>query len=228
MQQAIQTVCNEYSQRIFGYHFVRLGELSAEISLPDCPIRHKINQTHGQHAHTSLVSQSHALPFAENSIDGLLLANELDFAQDPHQIVREVDRVITQNGYVIISGFNPLSLTGLLRWLPYKRQSLLHDASFFTAARIKDWLQLLGFEIVEQHQVLYSALQCKHRVDVSRFRGWLAKYLPWCGSVYVILARKRVIPMTAIRPRLKIKPQFAPVSAGMSRAQTRDTHQRRR
>lgn len=218
VRDEIAQVCNEYSQRVFGYHFLRLGELSSEIALPDCPIRHLINQTHYRQTQSSLLAWSHELPYSENSIDGILLANELDFAQDPHQILREVDRVITQNGYVIISGLNPLSLTGLLRFLPFRRQNLLHDARFFTSGRIKDWLQLLGFEIVEQRHVLFSLLQCNPKPESSGFRRWMATYMPWSGAVYVILARKRVVPMTAIRPRLKLKTQFTPVGAGVSRS----------
>ncbi len=161
-------------------------------------------------------SQSHCLPFAENSIDGFLLANELDFAQDPHEILREVDRVITQNGYVIISGFNPLSLAGIAKFLPVKRENILHDARFFTSYRIKDWLQLLGFEIVEQRQVLFSTLFFQQKwKGAAKLQDYLASYLPWCSAVYVILAKKRVIPMTAIKPKRNLKPRFSAVGASV-------------
>ncbi len=215
IRQAVEGVCSEFVPRIFGYHFVRLGELSSEIALPGLPIRHIINQTHDVRKHSSLLSQSHSLPYAENSIDGVLLANELDFTQDPHQVLREVDRVITQNGYVIISGFNPFSLTGLIGWLPIKRKKVLYDARFFSPGRIKDWLQLLGFEIVEQRQILFSMLQFKPPIEASRMQNWMQRYMPWSGAVYVLLARKRVIPMTTIRPRMKLKPQFSPLGASM-------------
>ncbi|GGW95289.1 SAM-dependent methyltransferase [Alteromonas halophila] len=212
---AIEGVCNDFAPRIFGYHFLRLGELSSEVALPGSPIRHIFNQTQQPHEHSSVVSQSHCLPYSENSIDGVLLANELDFAQDPHQVLREVDRVITQNGYVIISGFNPFSVTGLVSWLPVKRKKVLYEARFFTAGRIKDWLQLLGFEIIEQQHVLFSMLQFKPPMEASRMQNLMQRYLPRSGSVYVILARKRVIPMSTIRPRMKLKPQFSPLGASM-------------
>ena len=159
IRHAVNTVCCDYAERIFGYHFAKLGSLSADINLDTSPIRHHINhvpfsdlaseQPHHNKAkegfpnhnasgislgsdkrepkisrENTVVGQSHCLPFAENSIDGFLLANELDFAQDPHEILREVDRVITQNGYVIISGFNPLSLAGIAKFLPVKRGNI--------------------------------------------------------------------------------------------------------
>tara|TARA_Y100000296_G_scaffold44360_1_gene50957 strand:+ start:79 stop:936 length:858 start_codon:yes stop_codon:yes gene_type:complete len=251
IRDAVNTVCSDYAERIFGYHFAKLGSLSAEINLNTSPIRHHINQvpfdnqfvcqlddntasnnTSDNNVAPSqsqdesrestisreniIVGQSHSLPFSENSIDGFLLANELDFAQDPHEILREVDRVITQNGYVIISGFNPLSLAGIAKFLPVKRGNILHDARFFTSYRIKDWLQLLGFEIVEQRQVLFSTLFFQQRwKGAAKLQHYLASYLPWCSAVYVILAKKRVIPMTAIKPKRNLKPRFSAVGASV-------------
>lgn len=251
IRDAVNTVCSDYAERIFGYHFAKLGSLSAEINLNTSPIRHHINQvpfdnqfgcqlddntssnnTSDNNVESSqsldesrestisreniIVGQSHSLPFSENSIDGFLLANELDFAQDPHEILREVDRVITQNGYVIISGFNPLSLAGIAKFLPVKRGNILHDARFFTSYRIKDWLQLLGFEIVEQRQVLFSTLFFQQRwKGAVKLQDYLSSYLPWCSAVYVILAKKRVIPMTAIKPKRNLKPRFSAVGASV-------------
>lgn len=251
IRDAVNTVCSDYAERIFGYHFAKLGSLSAEINLNTSPIRHHINQVPFDNQfgcqsddntasinttdnnvassqsqdesrestisrENTIVGQSHSLPFSENSIDGFLLANELDFAQDPHEILREVDRVITQNGYVIISGFNPLSLAGIAKFLPVKRGNILHDARFFTSYRIKDWLQLLGFEIVEQRQVLFSTLFFQQRwKGAAKLQHYLASYLPWCSAVYVILAKKRVIPMTAIKPKRSLKPRFSAVGASV-------------
>ncbi|AXR07040.1 methyltransferase domain-containing protein [Salinimonas sediminis] len=213
---AVESVSDELSQRIFGYHMVKLGSLSSQISLSRCAVSHHISQTPTLSPFCSVVAQAKELPYVENSIDGFLLANELDFAQDPHQILREVDRCITQSGYVIISGFNPYSLTGLGKYLPIKRGNMLHDARCFSAPRVKDWLGLLGFEIIEQRNVLFSMLFFNQRRPLpSQWHNRLSRYLPWCSSVYVILARKRVWPMTTIRPKWKLKPQFSPVGASM-------------
>lgn len=244
IKRAVETVCNDYAQRIFGYHFVKVGNLSAQIQLSESPIHHQINHTPdftsservkhekrgsdpndgaGNEPNTTrneprnenfVIGQAHKLPFSENSVDGLLLANELDFAQDPHEILREVDRVITQDGHVIISGFNPLSLAGVAKYLPVKRDNILHDARFFSSYRIKDWLHLLGFEVIEQRQIMFSTLFFQQRWEgAAKVQHYLSSYLPWCSAVYVILAKKRVFPMTAIRPKRAIKPQFSTMGA---------------
>lgn len=216
IKDAVQTVSNSFSARIFGYHLVKLGTLSSEIALNKCNVKHQIRQTPVQVDATSVLSLSTELPYVENSIDGFLLANELDFCQDPHQLLREVDRCITQDGYIILSGFNPYSLTGIGKYLPLKRGNLLHDARFFSSGRVKDWLQLLGYEIIETRHIMFSMLFIKKQFSLpASWHNRITRYFPWCSSVYVILARKRVIPMTTIKPAWKLKPRFSAVGASM-------------
>src|SRR6476661_8416921 len=52
------------------------------------------------------------LPFASQSLDLVVLPHVLEFAAEPHQVLREVERVLIPEGQVIICGFNPASLWG--------------------------------------------------------------------------------------------------------------------
>ena len=53
------------------------------------------------------------LPIETNSIDLVLLPHILEFSSNPHQILREVQRVLMPEGHVIVCGFNPRSLWGV-------------------------------------------------------------------------------------------------------------------
>jgi ubiquinone/menaquinone biosynthesis C-methylase UbiE len=53
------------------------------------------------------------LPFATQSLDLVVLPHVLEFAAEPHQVLREVERVLIPEGQVIICGFNPSSLWGM-------------------------------------------------------------------------------------------------------------------
>jgi SAM-dependent methyltransferase len=46
------------------------------------------------------------------------MAHALEFHDDPHQILREVERVLIPEGELIITGFNPISIWGLRQRLP--------------------------------------------------------------------------------------------------------------
>jgi hypothetical protein len=204
----------EVSRKFFGYHLVRLGHLSSQIELAACPIKHQINITSNSQTYTSLVATPDDLPVSEKSVDAFLLAHELDFSKDPHQILREVDRTIMPNGYLVITGFNPLSLCGLFKYLPINKGNILHEARFFSCARVKDWLQLLGFEIVDVKHLLFNELFLNRKLRASsKWDQWCHEYLPLLTSMYVIVARKREIPLSMIKPKWKAKTKFSTVGA---------------
>ena len=133
-------------------------------------------------------------------------------------------RVLIPGGYLVLSGFNPLSFCGLAKALPFAKQKLPWSGRFFTPARVKDWLNLLGFEVVFEERAIYSSLARGSRL--SRFTSWQSfcrHYLKPTGSVYVIVARKRVAPLTPIKPKWHARPQFNPAVRGVGfRSTTRD------
>ncbi|MDN4504169.1 methyltransferase domain-containing protein [Alteromonadaceae bacterium BrNp21-10] len=209
-EQVLQQQCRQF----FGYHMVMLGDLSCQLDLSECAIKHKVLQTNKSAEYGGLLSMSESLPYQKNAIDAFVLAHELDFAHDPHQILREVNRAIIPNGHVVISGFNPLSLAGLTRFLPLERNKTLRQARFFTASRIKDWLQLLGFEIISDKRTVHNALLFEGMTQQdNKWQRFKRDYLSFSGSVYVITARKRESTLTMIKPKWRHSPKFSTVGA---------------
>src|SRR5690606_17954060 len=60
-----------------------------------------------------VVAELAALPVQSATVDAVLLPHTLEFAADPHAIVREADRVLHGEGQLIVLGFRPVSLWGL-------------------------------------------------------------------------------------------------------------------
>src|ERR1043165_10109604 len=50
------------------------------------------------------------LPLASQSVDLVVLPHVLEFHPHPHEVLREVERVLMPEGHVVISGFNSGSL----------------------------------------------------------------------------------------------------------------------
>ncbi len=70
------------------------------------------NQSCQAPAQAQLVCHPEALPFAEASIDLLVLPHTLERCQSPHAAVREVARVLVPEGRVLIFGLNRWSVWG--------------------------------------------------------------------------------------------------------------------
>lgn len=144
-----------------------------------------------------LRTQPARLPFASDSIDLVLLSHTLEFCDDPHALLREVDRVLTLDGYVLVLGFNPVSLFGLRRLLG--RRGIPWAGSFYSRGRIADWLRVLGLNVRRRETCwlrppLQDARARRLLAGVER----LAPMLGGCGGVQLVLARKQSIPLTPI------------------------------
>ncbi len=146
------------------------------------------------------------LPIATGSIEAVLLPHTLEYAPHPHELLREVERVLVGEGHVLICGFNPLGPWGLrhlvARRFPPASERLMSEG------RTRDWLNLLGFEVVETRRYLFAP-PWRQRMS-RRTREWLEhrgpRFAPPLAGAYVVKARKRVRALTPIRPAWSRKP----------------------
>jgi len=163
-----------------------------------------------------------ALPFPSQSLDLVLLPHTLELARDPHDTLREVERVLRPEGRVVIVGFNPASLWGLRQSAGHLRQRLglggplyLPSAGEFIGfGRVRDWLRLLGFE-VERGRFGCWRPPLRSERGLARL-GWMetagARGWPVLGAVYLVEAVKRVrgMRLVGLARRRSTAPQAAP------------------
>ena len=144
------------------------------------------------------------LPFASQSLDLVVLPHVLEFAAEPHQVLREVERVLIPEGQLIVCGFNPISLWGARQAAGRVTGSrfLPRAGEFIRLPRLKDWLKLLNMEVNRGHFGCYAP-PCDTEKWLSRFafmehagdRWW-----PYFGAVYIVQAIKRIKGMRLIGP----------------------------
>jgi len=169
------------------------------------------------------------LPFASQSLDLVVLPHVLEFAREPHQVLREVERVLIPEGQVIICGFNPASLWGLRQaagritgnyFLPL-------NGEFIHLPRLKDWLKLLNMEVNRGHFGCYvppcmsEKWLCRYRfMEKAGDRWW-----PYFGAVYIVQAIKRVHGMRLVGPVWSHKAIRARQVVPVANRQRQPTHQ---
>jgi len=155
-----------------------------------------------------------AMPLATGSIDLVLLCHALEFSDDPHAILREVDRVLALDGLVLCIGFNPWSLLGLRglwgRDVPW-------CGHFYGPGRIGDWFALLGWRVQRRETFGYGppvhSDSLRRRLMVlERLHRWL----PVQGAVHALLGRKHSIPFTPV-PARRLRAEPRPVVGGVVR-----------
>jgi ubiquinone/menaquinone biosynthesis C-methylase UbiE len=206
--------------RMFGYHLLKIGNLSAVIDSQASMINHQVEVIdkdfqQGVSSNSRLIAENDDLPFLKHSVDIAILSHALEFAVDPHHVIREANRVVIPNGYMVITGYNPLSLAGLNKLIPFRRGKTPWSGRFFTPMRVKDWLNLMGYEIVDDTRLLPYFLNKNSRGHSWCARKWQSfaeHYFSAFGSVYIIIAKKRKLPLTPIKPKWLVRPKFTPVN----------------
>ena len=183
---------------IFGYHAVQLGLSGFDLLRANRMPRRIDCGPQGR----DLRCSEYELPFATGSLDLVLLPHVLEFSAHPHRVLREVERVLVPEGSVVISGFNPLSLWGLRRLIARRGAEAPWSGHYRSAMRIRDWLNLLGFEIQESRFGCYAPplrtpqwLERWGCLDRAGSRWW-----PVLGAGYLLHGVKRVQGMRLITP----------------------------
>jgi SAM-dependent methyltransferase len=183
---------------IFGFHAIQIG-------IPESPFlaqsRIVDRWTVDYDPPAKLIADPHWLPFPDNTLDLVVLPHALDFTDDPHQLLREVYRAVRPEGQVVIAGFNPFSLFGARRYFG-RGETPPWTGNFIALYRLKDWLQLLGFEVTG------GSLDCyvppfaheKWLRRASFFESAGDRWWPIAGGVYFLRATKKVLGMRVITP----------------------------
>ena len=133
-------------ESIFGDQFLQVGAWGGNEFRQFA--RTKRTAVAGQEAGESadLVMAANSLGIQNDSIDIVLLPHVLEAHDDPHGVLRELDRVLRSDGYVVILGFNPVSLWGL-RHLLSRRRFPPGCRRLISEYRLRDWLRLLNFSV---------------------------------------------------------------------------------
>lgn len=124
------------------------------------------------------------LPIKNNVLDNIVLPFVLEFSRDPHQILRECNRTLADDGYLLMTGFNPLSPAIFGGWFASRGKQFPWVGRYFSTVRVRDWLSLLGYEIVDSHYFIADFwLGSQHSVRAER----ICKKLPALQPAYLSL-----------------------------------------
>ena len=205
-----QRLSRQALERVFGEQFLQIGAWGARNSF----LRYARTQRRAlldwrPGVAADIVSNPEQLAIATDSVDVVLLPHTLERTASPHALLREVDRVLSPDGQLIVLSFAPGGFWGLRHLLsgrgyPAGRERLIREG------RLRDWLELLSFDVP-------AATRYCHTLPIERFKQlrvlpreeWAQRWLPVFSGGYLLKAQKRVQPLTPVRtfrrqPRLRV------------------------
>lgn len=196
---------------LFGYHLCQMSVCRDLELTATSRILHRFNLNPlgadaGGRGPTAL-ARPEQLPLPAESIDVVLLHHILEFANQPHQVLREAARVLIPRGHLVIVGFNPWSLLGIWKSLAALGGQSHWRYQALSVRRLSDWLRLLEIEPTNLSRGFYR-LPVQGQRLLSGFGGfddWCERWQWAGGGFYVLVARKEIIPLTPVRPLWKAR-----------------------
>jgi len=209
-----QDLLDPVVQDVFGYQAAQLGLPGIDL-LRESRIRSRgIVAVEGG----DVLARADQLPLADRSVDLLLLPHVLEFAGNPHAVLREAVRVLMPEGRLIILGFNPFSLWGLRH---FAGGGYPWAGRFIPVPRLHDWLQLLDMDTRGGRYTAYapplrnpSALARWAFMEKAGDRWW-----PMAGGVYMLQAVKRVRGLRVLQAQPARRVAAKPVLVATGRNQ---------
>ncbi|WP_127470789.1 class I SAM-dependent methyltransferase [Thiomicrorhabdus aquaedulcis] len=195
-------------QNLFGYFLIQLGNAAPISFLNESRIKHKVLVDDAfDTKDPSFVGIKYVkadldfLPIANESTDVVFMPHTLELAEDPYLLLRQVDSMLVPQGHVVITGFNPYGCA-VLRFRAQSRNKWLRHAHLVRLRRLKEWLEVLGYDIKWQ---VHAPVYCfgKPGSEQPGLVMWFFKALEWCekvlskvgfdfGNIYCLVAQKRV------------------------------------
>ena len=163
---------------VFGDQFIQIGEWRAREYRVFSRTRRSsvVGDQIGEGV--NLVSALDCLAIADDSVDVALLPHILEVHDDPHGVLREVDRILRSDGHIVILGFNPVSWWGFRHFIS-RRKFPSGIQRMISEHRLRDWLRLLNFSVRPSSYQNFGSL---------------------ISGGYILVARKELFTVTPIRP----------------------------
>jgi SAM-dependent methyltransferase len=187
---------------VFGFELLQIGRWGADADLcAGVRTQHHCLLAPDAAGPGAIRTDLSALPIASASVEAVLLPHTLEYAPRPHALLREVERVLMGEGHVLVCGFNPFGPWGV-RHVASRGRFPPPSVRLFTEGRLRDWLGLLGFEVVDSRRYLFVP-PWNQRLS-TRSHAWLEsrgpRFAPPLAGAYLVKACKRVRAVTPIRP----------------------------
>ena len=181
---------------LFGRLLVQVGGTEVAAAIRDAALMPSVVIGSPRSAPADVWSHLTALPVPNAYADAVVLPFTLGQCGAPREVAREAHRVLNDRGRLVIVGLNPWSpWNWRLRW-GWSAQRVPVLRSTPSLQRLRDWLELLDFEVSD---VLRYTPGWRGLMALRDGEGaWLRRLMQPLQGAYILTARKRVIPMNRL------------------------------
>ena len=189
-------IVNKFIEDKFGYFAIQIGGAFTDFLEHSRITKHLFNEG----ALKNISFDASSIPLSEESIDLIICPHCIE--QGYNQVMfDEFFRIIIPGGHIIIISFNPYSFAGVKNFFSFSMQ-FPWNSKFISMSAIQKQLEESGFSISEAKISNYQPIF----YDGSYFfnnnlENIGNRWLPLFGNVFFIVAQKKVVSLTPIKPK---------------------------
>jgi len=191
-------IVNKFIEDKFGYFAIQIGGAFTDFLEHSRITKHLFNE--GVLKNISFDISS--IPFSEESIDLIICPHFIEQGYN-QAIFNEFFRIIIPGGHIIIISFNPYSFAGIKNFFSFSMQ-FPWNSKFISMSEIQKKLKESGFSISEakisNYQPIFSDNNYFFNNNLESIGN---RWLPLLGNVFFIVAQKKVLNLTPIKPKWK-------------------------
>ncbi len=209
--QKLEDKISENLIEIFGYFALESGALlDSHQFLGESRVDTRFSL--GRYAKTaSIKADMEALPIDFDSVDLVIASHVLECSRDPHQVLREIDRVLVADGHCIFIGFNPLAFWHSRRSFCVSKETD-QNPHLYGVSRVRDWLSLLDWKVNKISYASFRPTFMKGKIfdRLEKMEKWGSLYWPIFGNLYIIYAQKQVVGGILRKPQWQTSKVLTP------------------
>jgi SAM-dependent methyltransferase len=186
-----QSILDQLFDHIFGYNIIQYGDFESLIKNSRFKNKFTLNEIN---------FKINSMPFEGDSIDCIVLPHQ---DLEDEMIISEIYRALIPHGHAIFINFNPWSYIGLKTFFSFSNEYPWNqNLESFTSFQNK--ILKNEFEIVNGKFFAYNPFLKFSSIN-SSWDKIGDRWFPFFANIYLIVARKKITPMTPIKPGWKNK-----------------------
>lgn len=190
---------------------LQIGGLGNEDEFVDCSLYCNYviidDKNIGAASALKICAKTYSLPIQSESMDLVIVPHMLEFDARRFQTIREINRVLKPGGELVVLNFNPISPYVRFQFLWDRQLSDSWQAHFITRSRMRDWLKLLNFELINTAEFGLDSFVINQR-QFSSANGCLS-------MAYGLKAVKRQYSLIPLTPVTQGETRLATMGAGI-------------
>lgn len=185
-------ILQRYARTIRGDQWLYVGLDASPRWLRETRAKHCIHAALSWQPSGNLYIDEQHWPFADNSLDVVVLQHTMDISSVPQQLIREATRCTAPNGYILITGWNPYGWCSGMRHLGLFERAWPIGGHAISLSRLQDWLLLLDFQVQARQQYAYQWPFYGNKALLKRIENWLQQQQWPLANAYSVLAQKNM------------------------------------